>query len=337
MTDRSPPPAPDLTRAQLFVRIARLERHIAREVHARREAEDLLEAKSFALYAANQSLLEINANLERSVRERTRALQAAHDEALAANQAKSQFLANMSHELRTPLNAIIGFSEVMRLEIIGPVGNSQYRDYVVNIHDSSEHLLGLINDILDVAKIEAGRTELYEEVFDVAEIIAEVVRLLGDKACRAGVTVGSAVQPGLPQIRADKSKLRQILLNLLSNAIKFTPNIGRITVSARRSGSGGLAFSVKDTGIGIPTDQLEHVMEAFVQLGNVLTRTHHGSGLGLPLCKALIEMHDGFMVVESEEGNGTCVTVSLPGQRVVEMADAAGTAEPALEFGHSAG
>jgi signal transduction histidine kinase len=293
MTDRSPPPAPDLTAEQLLARIALLERRIVREIRARREAEDLLEAKSFALYAANQSLFEINANLERSVRERTRALQ-----------------------------------EVMRLEIMGPVGNSQYRDYVVNIHDSSEHLLGLINDILDVAKIEAGRTELYEEVFDVAEIIAEVIRLLGDKAGRAGVTVGTAVQPGLPQIRADKSKLRQILLNLLSNAIKFTPNIGRITVSARRSGSGGLAFSVKDTGIGIPTDQLEHVMEAFVQLGNVLTRTHHGSGLGLPLCKALIEMHDGFMVVESEEGNGTCVTVSLPGQRVIAMADAAEAGEP---------
>jgi signal transduction histidine kinase len=282
-----------LTAEQLLARIALLERRIVREIRARREAEDLLEAKSFALYAANQSLFEINANLERSVRERTRALQ-----------------------------------EVMRLEIMGPVGNSQYRDYVVNIHDSSEHLLGLINDILDVAKIEAGRTELYEEVFDVAEIIAEVIRLLGDKAGRAGVTVGTAVQPGLPQIRADKSKLRQILLNLLSNAIKFTPNIGRITVSARRSGSGGLAFSVKDTGIGIPTDQLEHVMEAFVQLGNVLTRTHHGSGLGLPLCKALIEMHDGFMVVESEEGNGTCVTVSLPGQRVIAMADAAEAGEP---------
>ncbi len=334
MTELLPPSARKLTRELLLAQIALLERRIAREARARRKAEELLESKDFELHQANRALLEASADLERLVQQRTGDLEAARDEALAASNAKSEFLASMSHELRTPLNAIIGFSEIMQIELMGPIENALYRDYVGNIHDSGQHLLGVINDVLDVAKIEAGRMELHEEICDVAEIIAETVRLLSDKACRAGVAVNTALQPSLPRITADKGRVRQILLNLLSNAIKFTPKGGTIAVSAWRSATGRFVFAVEDTGIGIPAAELESVMEAFVQGGDVLTRARNGSGLGLPLCKALTEMHAGCLVLESEVGKGTCVTVSLPEQRVQTPAPAAGIAEPVLEFGH---
>jgi signal transduction histidine kinase len=290
-----------MSREQLLARIALLERRIAREMNARRKAEDLL---------------EINGNLERIVAERTRELMVAHDQALAASEAKSQFLAGMSHELRTPLNAIIGFSEVMQLELNGPI-HGAYRDYAVIIHESGHHLLGIINDILDVAKIEAGRMELHEEIIDIGEIVAEAVRVLSDKACRAGIVVKTTLPSGLPRILADKGKIRQILLNLIGNSIKFTRKDGTITVSARISSVGKFVFAVSDTGIGIPADALESVMEAFVQSGDALTRSQHGSGLGLPLCKALTEMHSGSLLLESELGKGTCVTISLPPHRVL--------------------
>ena len=314
MTDLST--LPKMSREQLLAHVALLERRNAREKTARRKAEDLLEARSFDLYNANQSLREINGNLERIVAERTRALMVAHDQALAASEAKSQFLAGMSHELRTPLNAIIGFSEVMQLELNGPMHNA-YRDYAVIIHESGHHLLGIINDILDVAKIEAGRMELHEEIVDIGEIVAEAVRVLSDKACRAGIVVKTTLPSGLPRILADKGKIRQILLNLIGNSIKFTRKDGTITVSARISSVGKFSFAVSDTGIGIPADALESVMEAFVQSGDALTRSQHGSGLGLPLCKALTEMHSGSLLLESELGKGTCVTISLPPHRVL--------------------
>ncbi len=315
MTDLSTPPR--MSREQLLAHVALLERRIARETAARRKAEGLLEARNFDLYDANQSLLEINANLERIVAERTRELRVARDDALAASRPKSQFLAGMSHELRTPLNAIIGFSEVMQLELNGPI-HGAYRDYAVIIHESGHHLLGIINDVLDVAKIEAGRMELHEEIVDAAEIVAEAVRVLSDKACRAGVTVKTALPSGLPPILADKGKIRQILLNLIGNSIKFTRKDGTITISARVSSIGKFIFAVADTGVGIPENELESVMEAFVQSGDALTRNQHGSGLGLPLCKALTEMHSGCLLLESEVGKGTCVTISLPPQRVLE-------------------
>jgi two-component system cell cycle sensor histidine kinase PleC len=307
-----------MTREQLLAHIVLLKRRIVREARVRRKAEELLEAKSSELTNAGRSLLEVNANLERLVQERTEELKAVRDDALAASKAKSEFLTSMSHELRTPLNAIIGFSEIMRIELMGPIENALYRNYAGNIHDSGQHLLGVINDILDVSKIEAGRMELHEGICDVAEIIAEVVRLLGDNACRAGVVVHIALQPGLPRITADQGKIRQILLNLLSNSIKFTPKDGIITVSAQLSASGAFVFAVADTGVGIPAAEIENVMEAFVQLGDVLTRAQNGSGLGLPLCKALTEMHSGFLALESEVGKGTCVTVSLPKLRVLK-------------------
>jgi signal transduction histidine kinase len=315
MNDSSLPS--NMARESLLARIAVLERRIKREANARRKVEDLLAATTVELSNAHESLREINGNLDRLVAERTRELRAAHDQALAASQAKSQFLAGMSHELRTPLNAIIGFSEVMQLELVGPIGSDTYHDYAGIINESGQHLLGIINDILDVAKIEAGRMELSEEIVDVAAIVAEVARLLGDRACRAGVTIKTSMQSGLPRLMADKGKIRQILLNLIGNAIKFTRRGGTITVSAQVSAAGKFVFAVSDTGIGIPADELQNVMEAFVQGGDASTRTHHGSGLGLPLCKALTEMHSGSLALESEVGKGTCVTISLPPHRVL--------------------
>jgi two-component system cell cycle sensor histidine kinase PleC len=298
-------------------KMAVLERRIKREANARRKAEALLAARSLELANANESLREIIGNLDRLVADRTEELRDARDQALAASQAKSQFLAGMSHEIRTPLNAIIGFSEVMQLELVGPIGSDTYRDYAGIINESGQHLLGIINDILDVAKIEAGRVELREEIVGVTELIAGVVRLLSDRARRAGVTVKVSVHSGLPRLMADKGKIRQILLNLIGNSIKFTRKGGTITVSARVSAVGKFVLAVSDTGIGIPADELQNVMEAFVQGGNGLTRTHHGSGLGLPLCKALTEMHSGSLMLESEVGKGTCVTISLPPHRVL--------------------
>jgi signal transduction histidine kinase len=303
---------------RLAARNALLERRIVREVSARHQAEELLEAKSLELYNANQSLREANCNLERRVDERTEQLTAARDRALAASKAKSEFLANMSHELRTPLNAIIGFSETMKLEVMGPIENLIYSDYVASIHASGQHLLGVINDLLDLAKIEAGRMDLHEEIFDFQDIVAEMTHLLGEQAAREALAIGAEIQDGLPRIQGDKGKIRQLLLNLLSNAMKFTPKGGVITITARLSGAGDFVLSVTDTGIGIPADKIDAVLETFVQVQNVLTRNHTGSGLGLPLCKALIELHGGSMALESEVGKGTCVTVSLPDSRVIK-------------------
>jgi signal transduction histidine kinase len=313
---------------RLAARNALLERRIAREIRARQQAEELLEAKSFELYNANQSLRENNGDLERRVDERTEQLTAARDRALAASKAKSEFLANMSHELRTPLNAIIGFSETMKLEVMGPIENAVYRDYLASIHASGQHLLGVINDLLDLSKIEAGRMELHEEIFDFQDIVAEMTHLLGEQAARDALAIGTEIQSSLPPIRGDKGKIRQLLLNLVSNAMKFTPKGGIITITAYLSRAGDFVFSVADTGIGIPADKIESVLEAFVQVQNVLTRNHTGSGLGLPLCKALIELHDGSMALESEVGQGTCVTVSLPERRVVGSRAAAAAPAP---------
>ncbi len=302
---------------RLAARNALLERRIEREVRARQQAENLLEAKSFELYNANQSLREANCNLERRVDERTQELTAARDHALAASKSKSEFLASMSHELRTPLNAIIGFSDMMQLQVLGPIENPVYREYLGSIHDSGQHLLGVINDMLDVAKIEAGRMELHEEEFEFGGLVTEVTRLLGDQAAHHALGIRAEIEDRLPLILGDKGKIRQILLNLVSNAMKFTPKGGGITIAARVSANGAFLFSVTDTGIGIPAEHLDTVLEAFVQVQNVLTRNHGGTGLGLPLCKALAELHGGALSLESEIGKGTAVTVCLPKHRLV--------------------
>ena len=251
------------------------------------------------------------------LRKREVGLRMAKEMAEMASRAKTEFLANMSHELRTPLNAIIGFAEVMHMELLGPIGNQQYRGYVGDIHDSARHLLGLINDILDVAKIEAGRVELSEATIQVKSLFDAVARLIRERSVRAEVRLEMAVQPDLPPLLADERKLKQILINLLSNAVKFTPAGGAIRMAALRDPTGGdLVITVADTGIGIAAADIHRVMEPFGQVDNPINRKFRGTGLGLPLTRGLVELHGGSFDLESAPGVGTTVTIRLPAQRL---------------------
>jgi signal transduction histidine kinase len=245
------------------------------------------------------------------------ALRLAKDEAEAANQAKSGFLATMSHELRTPLNAIIGFSEMMLREVLGALGNEQYRAYVGDIHASGTHLLQIINDILDLSKAEAGKIELLEDVFDLRDIMRSVTQLTAGRIHEAELSQEVDFPGDLPPIRGDERKTKQVLLNLVTNSLKFTPAGGRITVSARFDPEDGLAVTVADTGIGIPEEDLERVMKPFEQVDSSLSRQHQGTGLGLPLVKAIMEMHGGRMRLKSTLGAGTAVTVVFPPERAI--------------------
>jgi Amt family ammonium transporter len=235
-----------------------------------------------------------------------------------ANASKSQFLANMSHELRTPLNAIIGFSEVMNGELFGPIGNDRYKDYMVDIHRSSSHLLSLINDILDLSKIEADRYELYEEELDVTEVVASCERMMRHRAEEAGVALTVTIEQELPFLMADKRALRQILLNLVSNAVKFTPKGGSIRLETFMEPDHRMAFRVSDTGIGMAKKDIPIALEPFRQIGkdsNIYTT--EGTGLGLPLTRALARMHGATLVIESEPGVGTVITIRMPQARVL--------------------
>jgi two-component system, cell cycle sensor histidine kinase DivJ len=256
----------------------------------------------------------------RDVGERIRyetALRQAKDDADAANLSKSCFLATMSHELRTPLNAIIGFAEIMQSEIMGPIGNTQYRSYITDIHLSGTHLLQLINDILDLTKAEAGKLELLEDVIDVGEVVQSVARVTRGAIETAGLTMAIDLPPGLPRLRADERKTRQVLFNLVGNAIKFTHAGGRIEISGSFDRQAGLRISVADTGIGIAADDLPRVLEPFVQLDSSLSRQHHGTGLGLPAVKTFIELHGGSLQLRSVVGSGTEAAVTFPPERAV--------------------
>jgi PAS domain S-box-containing protein len=248
------------------------------------------------------------------------ALRRAKEEAEAANRTKSMFLANMSHELRTPLNAVIGLAEMIEGEMLGPVGNETYRGYAADIHASGRHLLAIISEILDLAKIEAGRLDLEETVLDVGGIAAEVARLVDPQAVAAGVAVRCEIAADLPALRADEQAIRRILYNLLSNGLKFTPRGGSVTVSVAREPSGEIAIAVADTGIGIAAHDLPRLTQPFVQLDNVYRRKYQGTGLGLSLVRSLAELHGGSVEIASEEGAGTVVTVRLPASRVVDNA-----------------
>jgi signal transduction histidine kinase len=227
-----------------------------------------------------------------------------------ASTAKSAFLANMSHELRTPLNAVLGFSEIIKDEYFGVVGDVRYREYAGLIHGAGSHLLDLITDILDMSKIEAGKLELHRENVQSAEVVHDCAELLEERATSAGITLSVDVATAPRAVDADRRALKQILLNLLSNAIKFTPSGGTITVSARESG-GFCAFSVTDTGIGIAAADLHRLGNPFVQLGNNVG-SKPGTGLGLALVRALSELHGGGLKIESTEGVGTTTTVTIP-------------------------
>lgn len=248
-------------------------------------------------------------------------LRAAKEQAEIANRSKSEFLANMSHELRTPLNAVIGFSEVMMAEVFGPVGNSHYSGYVKNINDSGRHLLEVINDILDVSKIESGGLTLIEESLAVSRVVEASLRLIRERATAAGLSLQVNVEPGLPPLNADQRRLKQILLNLLSNAIKFTPAGGMVTVGAERLTDGRLCLSVADTGIGMNAVDIPKAMAAFGQIDSALARKHEGTGLGLPLTRSLVELHGGTLDLISTPGEGTVVNVLMPAERLAGDGD----------------
>ena len=236
----------------------------------------------------------------------------------AANVAKSRFLATMSHELRTPLNAILGFSEVMKTKILGPMQNPTYKEYAGNIHDSGRHLLHLINEILDLSRIEAGRYELNEEAARLTDIVEDCHRLLKLRAESKGLTIVLDLEEGLPQIWVDERAIRQICLNLLSNALKFTPKGGTITVRVARAASGGQLVSVKDTGPGIPKEEIPKVLQAFGQGSLAHQTAEGGTGLGLPIVQNLVELHGGTFELASELRKGTEATIELPRKRVLE-------------------
>ena len=239
-----------------------------------------------------------------------RVLRRAKETAVQASQAKSEFLANVSHELRTPLNAIIRFSEVMIQEIFGPVSSERYRDYTNDIRQSGAHLLGVINDLLDFSKLEAGRLELYVEPVSIGEVIERSVRMMREQAESEDVTLVSEKAETDCRTDADERKITQILLNLVSNAIKFTPAGGTVTVSAKESGD-GLDIRVADSGIGMSDSDVELALSPFGQVDSVLNRQHTGRGLGLPLSKSPAELHGGYLKIESAPGEGTMVTVHL--------------------------
>jgi signal transduction histidine kinase len=258
-----------------------------------------------------------------SLRTRERELEKARQDANAANRTKSQFLANMSHELRTPLNAIIGFSEIISKDLLQLGGPREYRDYAIDIHGSGQNLLQIINDILDMSKIDAGKLELREDLVDIAPMAAHCVRMVAGRAHEAGVLIVNELSAELPQLRADSVRLKQILLNLMSNAIKFTKSPGSVKLSAERHADGSLSLLVTDTGIGMSPDEIMIALQPFRQIDSDLARKHEGTGLGLPLTKALVELHGGTLTIRSEKGVGTEVTVTLPPPRVVRPATAA--------------
>jgi len=272
---------------------------------------------SARLAAANQALRESERSLEQKVHERTaeletsqRELARARDVALAANRHKSTFLANMSHELRTPLNSIIGFSEVLGTKLFGEL-NAKQAEYIGDIHESGTHLLSLINDILDLSKIEAGRLELSTSAFDLPAVVDNVLTLMKERAARRHVTLIREVPEVVAAIIADERKVKQVLINLLTNAVKFTEAGGTVTVCVEVEPR-EVIVSVTDTGIGIATSDREIIFEEFRQVTSEYTRKQEGTGLGLALSKRLVELHGGRIWVESEPGRGSTFGFTLP-------------------------
>ncbi len=235
-----------------------------------------------------------------------------------ANLAKSRFLASMSHELRTPLNAILGFSEVMGSEVLGPIGNATYREYAKDIHDSGQHLLDLINEILDLSRIEAGRYQLHEEPLHLADTVEECCHMMELKARNKDLRIIQQFEPGLPRLYADERAMRQITLNLLSNAVKFTPTGGEIRVKVGWTAGGGQYLSIKDNGPGIPQDEIPVVLAAFGQGSIAIKSAEQGTGLGLPIVQGLVAMHDGEFELRSKMREGTEAIAIFPRARVME-------------------
>lgn len=263
--------------------------------------------------------------VEEDVTERRRTeeeLRTSKAAAEAANRAKTQFLANMSHELRTPLNAIIGFSEIIRDAVFGPLENQRYSEYIKDIHSSGQHLLALINGVLDAARIEVAGVKLNESILDLAEVVGAAVRMVSEHAKAGDIELSTDLPADLPQLHGDARLLMQVVLNLLTNAVKFTPRGGTVCIEAGTRDDGSAWFSCADTGVGIGEDQLDRVFEPFFQADTSNTRQHQGAGLGLALCKAFVEAHQGKIWAERKEGGGSTIIVELPSQRILR--DAAG-------------
>lgn len=234
----------------------------------------------------------------------------ARDSAQLADRAKSEFLANMTHELRTPLNAVIGFAEVLRDELYGPLGQPQYHDFVADIYDSGRHLLAVIDDILDLSKIEVGRRELRPHPMDIARTIDSAVRMLVHRAESGGVSIACEYEEDLPHLDGEERGVKQIVLNLLTNSVKFTPRGGKVVVSAKVNN--GLDIVVSDNGVGIAKEDQQRVFTPFVQLDAGGLQRYEGAGLGLALVKSLAEMHDATVLMQSTVDEGTTVTVHFP-------------------------
>ena len=282
-----------------------------------------------AMAAALSRFVEQRRDHENQLLEQQGDLEDARLHAEGANQAKSAFLAAMSHELRTPLNSILGFSDLIGQEAFGPVGNPRYRDYALDINSSGRHLLDLINDVLDLSKIEAGKTQLDIDAVDVAVTLASCRRLTDERAQARGLTLTLQTEEAPPVIWADQRALKQIVFNLLSNAIKFTDPGGKITIDARATGSGQVCFSVCDTGCGIPIGEIDRLLRPFEQMENSYARSRGGSGLGLSLVRALARLHGGDVDIVSGTGRGTTVNVTLPIRPPVMDPDLVPTLGPA--------
>ena len=238
------------------------------------------------------------------------------EEANAASEAKSNFLAMISHELRTPLNAVIGFSEIMKCQMFGPLGQERYVTYADDIYHSGVHLLEIINSILDLTKAEAGKLELNEEFVDVQATIANSVRLIAERAAQVGVSVEVVPRDELPMLRADRRMVTQIILNLLSNAVNFSNRGGRVRIDTHLASDGCYEMSFEDSGVGISAEDTARVMEPFVQADSRLSRCHEGTGLGLPLAKKMLELHGGGLELRSALKVGTTAIARFPPERV---------------------
>ncbi len=274
-----------------------------------------------------QEMLIAELETEKSISETARS------QAEDANLAKSRFLATMSHELRTPLNAILGFSEIMREELMGPIGNDQYRDYVADIHNSGTHLLKLINEILDISRIEAGRQELNEVETRLVSIADDARHMMKVKADQKGVTLTTAFEENMPKVWVDERSIRQVILNLLSNALKFTPTGGTITIKVGWTSKGSQYIAVKDTGPGIPEDEIPIVLSSFGQGAIAIQHAEQGTGLGLTIVQALLHMHQGRFELKSGLRQGTEAIAFIPRDRVLFKKSEKTAAMP--EAGHA--
>jgi two-component system cell cycle sensor histidine kinase PleC len=282
--------------------ITALKRHEERLLDSERQLKATIEDLRNSQATLEVQKSQLSELAEKYAEEKTRALD--------ASQAKSEFLANMSHELRTPLNAIIGFSEIMESGMFGPLGAQKYFEYCRDIRESGQYLLDVINDILDMSKIEAGRIQLDLEETDLDRILSDAMRIITARAQEKKLTLNTEIAAGI-KLKVDRRAVKQILLNLLSNAVKFTQEGGRITVRGRASGE-AIMIAIEDTGIGIPPEALKNLGRPFEQVESQFTKSHQGSGLGLAIAKSLVDLHGGAMRIRSTLGVGTIVGVRLP-------------------------